>query len=359
MNKSERKKKRIAWLIPGVGKGSGGHRTIIQNINALSKAGYICDLFVIGAPEKTVAETKKKIEKYFGEIQAAHIYITFDHIPSYDMVFATGWQTINDASNIINPNPAYFIQDYEPWFHPLSFERVFTKKSYNRGWHHITIGRWLAHKVSRPGNKAQFFDFCADLENYHPLPDVKKENAICLLYQPDKSRRFAPMVLDAAERIATVRPDLTIYLFGNKDKVKTNKKNIKSLGLISIKELNKLYNKCQLGLSISPTNPSRIPFEMMAAGLPVVELARRNNYYDLPRSAVSFAKMNSRAISRKILSLLDNDKRLEKMSASGIKYMKNKSLDYGYAQFVKAVDNIFTKPSYSKRIIRKVRSFRK
>ena len=38
-------KKKIAWVIPHPGKGSGGHRTIIQNVNALIRAGYDCDLY--------------------------------------------------------------------------------------------------------------------------------------------------------------------------------------------------------------------------------------------------------------------------------------------------------------------------
>ena len=42
--KRDNGKKKIAWVIPHPGKGSGGHRTIIQNVNALLRAGYECDM---------------------------------------------------------------------------------------------------------------------------------------------------------------------------------------------------------------------------------------------------------------------------------------------------------------------------
>lgn len=333
--------KRIAWVVPGIGKGSGGHRTIFQNLNALVDAGYRCDIFVIGEPYKNSKEAQKRLKDYFGEVKASNVFVTFDHIPQYDLVFATGWQTVDDVKNICAPHKAYFIQDYEPWFMPVNYEYIKTERSYDLGWHHITIGRWLAHKVSRLGNRAKSFDFCADLNVYHPVKTIEKERAICCIYQPDKPRRLGQLVLESIKQIQQVDPELTIYTFGSD--IKTNLGGtVIDLGLISIDELNILYNKCLLGLSISATNPSRIPFEMMASGLPVVELNLKNNKYDFPKKAVTLVNPDPRSISSQIISLLKDVKKIASMSKNGINYMKSRPLEYGYSQFIDAVNSILS-----------------
>ena len=56
-------KKKIAWVIPHPGKGSGGHRTIIQNVNALLRAGYECDIFVEDDGVSTSDIVRRKINE--------------------------------------------------------------------------------------------------------------------------------------------------------------------------------------------------------------------------------------------------------------------------------------------------------
>ena len=56
-------KKKIAWVIPHPGKGSGGHRTIIQNVNALIRQGYECDIYVEDDNVSTAEMVKQKINE--------------------------------------------------------------------------------------------------------------------------------------------------------------------------------------------------------------------------------------------------------------------------------------------------------
>ena len=63
------RKKRVAWVIPHPGKGSGGHRTIIQNVNALVKAGYECDIYVEEDFISTNEMVKAKIDEYYDEVE--------------------------------------------------------------------------------------------------------------------------------------------------------------------------------------------------------------------------------------------------------------------------------------------------
>jgi len=218
---------------------------------------------------------------------------------------------------------------------------LITEDSYRLGFNSITIGKWLSHKmISEYKCNSQYFDFCADLNVYKPLDDVEKENAICYIWQPEKSRRCDRIALNALKLVKHLKPDVKIYVYGSN----TNNLidfEVERLGIIPITECNKLYNKCKVGLCMSASNPSRIPFEMMAAGLPVVEMYKENNLYDFPQGGVLLAQASSEAIATAILDLLDNNDKRNKMSDIGIKYMKDYPLEKGFEQFVEAVDNLF------------------
>ena len=204
----------------------------------------------------------------------------------------------------------------------------------------VTIGKWLSSKVQNTfETPSRAFDFCADTNVYKPLENIEKENAICFVYQPEKPRRCDFIGMKALELIKKVRPDVKIYLYGSnvESSITVECENLK---IISVEECNKLYNKCKVGLCMSASNPSRIPFEMMAAGLPVVELYRENNLYDLPDQGVLLSQSTPEAIASSILYLLDHDEERERMSKFGVNYMKDYPLEKGFEQFVKIVDKM-------------------
>ena len=335
----EAHKKRIAWVIPFPGKGSGGHRTIIQNVNALIRHGYECDIYSEAPAEMQDGTVAKLIDEYY-ETCAANVYAGFNHREKYDLLFATGWQSLNYVQAMEAEQKAYFIQDYEPWFFPMGDEYLNIENSYRLGYKPITIGKWLSAKmVNEFGSKSQYFDFCADLNTYKKLDDVQKENAICYVLQPEKPRRGTTIALQALKVLNEKRPDVKIYLYGSSVKVDIPFE-AEELGIISVEECNQLYNKCKIGLCLSASNPSRIPFEMMAAGLPVVELYRENNLYDLPEGGVRLAETSPAGIAYTLMELLDDEDALKKMSEFGPAYMKDYPLDKGFKQFTEAVDRL-------------------
>ncbi len=334
------RKKRIAWVIPYPGKGSGGHRTIIQNVNALIKAGYECDIYVEEDYLSTNELLSEKINEYYG-FCAANSYVGIVLRMEYDLVFATGWTTIEFVKNLKCDKKAYFIQDYEPWFLPMGDNYIKTENSYKLGYSPITIGKWLSYKMINEYNlDSQYFDFCADLSVYKKLKDVKKENAICYIYQPEKPRRCDDLGIKALKIVKKIKPDVKIYLYGSSAK-KEFDFDVEKLGIIPIEKCNELYNKCKLGFCISASNPSRIPFEMMASGLPVVEIYKENNLYDFPEGGIKLSEASPEAVATTIIDLLENEKKLNNMSKIGSEYMKDYPLERGFEQFVNAVNNLF------------------
>lgn len=347
--KKDNGKIKIAWVIPHPGKGSGGHRTIIQNVNALIRAGYECDIFVEVDGVSTPEMVKQKINEWYEPCDAG-VYVGFDFQKEYDLLFATGWQTIDFVRKLPAKKKAYFIQDFEPWFFPMGDQYIITENSYRYGFLPVTIGKWLAHKMkSEFGSNAEFFDFGADLNVYKPLDNIEKENAICFVYQPEKPRRCDYIGLKALKLVKKMKPDVHIYLYGSNAEANFDFE-CENLHIIPIEKCNELYNKCKVGLCISASNPSRIPFEMMAAGLPVVELYRENNLYDLPDEGVLLAEPTPEGIASSIVHLLDNPRECERMSDFGTNFMKDYPLERGFEQFLKAVENML-KTDYNKETI--------
>lgn len=329
-------KKKIAWVMPHPGKGSGGHRTIIQNVNALIKAGYECDIYVEQNGVDTGETVKQKINEWY-EPCTAGVYVGFDLQRNYDLMFATGWQTIDFVRKLSAKKKAYFIQDFEPWFFPMGDQYIITENSYRYGFTPVTIGKWLSHKMQSEFNTpSRYFDFCADIKTYRPLENIEKENAICYVYQPEKPRRCDYIGLKALKIVKEMRPDLHIYLYGSLVEGNIDF-DCENLHIIPLEKCNELYNKCKLGVCMSASNPSRIPFEMMAAGLPVVELYKENNIYDMPDEGVLLAEPTPESIASSIVYLLDNPDKCKEMSEFGINYMKNYPLEKGFEQFIAAV----------------------
>lgn len=332
--------KKIAWIIPAPIKGSGGIRTMIQNANFLVKCGYECDIYVEEDYVNDSDSMKALIEEYYGECLCG-VFVGIEFQKQYDLAFAT--------YSILTPDylyympvkkKAYFIQDFEPWFEPMGGLYLEMERTYRYKFQGISIGRWLTHKISNEFNAPMhYFDFCADTNVYKKLKNVKKENAVCFIFQPEKARRCSNIGIKALMLVKKLRPDVKIYLYGSDVNVALAL-DAENLRIIPINKCNELYNKCKVGLCISSSNPSRIPFEMMAAGLPVVDLYRENNLYDIPEGGVLLADSSPEAVATAIIKILDDKKLQEKMSEVGHQYMKNYPIEKGFQQFEKFVEDL-------------------
>lgn len=337
---------RIAWLVPSLIEGSGGHRTILQNIEALIDRGHDCTLYVEhNGPshgpeaEAAIADARAKLRDYFG-FEDAPIRLGFTIDEPVDMVVATAWYTAHAAAQASAPHKVYFVQDYEAWFMPMGDGYIYAENSYRLGLTPLTIGRWLTSRLaSQFACRGTYFDFCAAADVYARLPQIKRERAVCVIVQPEKPRRCPRTAIEAMGIVKHFMPDVTIHMYGSKDRPAVWFEH-EWHGLVNVAKCNELYNRCQVGLCISSSNPSRVPFEMMAAGLPVVDVHRENNLYDMPESAVLLADARPEDIAQAIMDLLNNEARREAMSAAGLAFMRERPLEAGFEQFVRAIETI-------------------
>ena len=332
---------RAAWVLPSLIEGSGGHRTILQNVQYLIRKGYECDVYVEDKGEvKNSEELRRQAETLFGK-HDCHFILGYDIQGEYDIIFATAWFTakvVRDCNS--KAVKAYFIQDFEALFNPMGDGYILACNSYGYGLKPVTIGRWLSHKMQTEYHTpSRYFDFCADRRIYRPLLEAKKEHAICFVYQPDKPRRCSVLGIEALGIVKFLRPDVKIYLYGSNIKGNVWFEH-ENLGIIPLDQCNALYNKCEVGLCISSSNPSRIPFEMMAAGLPVVDLYMENNFYDMPNEGVRLAHTTPESIAQALIEILDHKETAAEMSEAGKHYMADKDLEHGFEQFYAAVSDM-------------------
>lgn len=332
---------RAAWVLPSLIEGSGGHRTILQNVQYLIRKGYECDVYVEDKGEvKNSEELRRQAETLFGKHDCRFI-LGYDIQGEYDIIFATAWFTakvVRDCNS--KAVKAYFIQDFEALFNPMGDGYILACNSYGYGLKPVTIGRWLSHKMQTEYHTpSRYFDFCADRRIYRPLPEAKKEHAICFVYQPDKPRRCSVLGIEALGIVKFLRLDVKIYLYGSNIKGNVWFEH-ENLGIIPLEKCNALYNKCEVGLCISSSNPSRIPFEMMAAGLPVVDLYMENNFFDMPNEGVRLAHTTPESIAQALIEILDHPEQAAQMSEAGKRYMADKDLEHGFEQFYAAVSDM-------------------
>lgn len=347
--------KKIAWIIPHPIKGSGGIRTMIQNANFLSDSGYECDIYVEEDYINDSDTLKRTIEEYYGECRC-NVYVGIAMRKQYDLVFATYSILTADYVHAMKDvkHKAYFIQDFEPWFEPMGGLYLEMERTYRYGLQGISIGKWLTYKINTEFHAPMTsFPFCADLNVYKKLKNVPKENAICFIYQPEKARRCSKLGIQALLLVKKLRPDVKIYVYGSDVDTKFEF-DVENLHIIPITKCNELYNKCKVGLCISASNPSRIPFEMMAAGLPVVDLYRENNLYDIPDTGVLLADSTPEAIATALIRILDDDKLQKQMSTKGNEYMQDYPLERGFEDFLKAVQTILEGQEISSKKVTKL-----
>lgn len=325
----------IGWFIPSLIEGSGGIREIFNKINALVDLGYECHAHV--RQDDDASFIADQIERFYGGCRAV---IHAGHQPDrpYDLNFATIWWSAETVSRLPGLK-AYLIQDFEAYFNPMGDGYLLAEQSYRLGLTPITLGRWLPNFLhGRYGVRARHFDFCADTSTYRPLADAKKDPlSVCYIHQPEKPRRCANIGIPALALLKKLRPELTVYLYGSRSAPAVDFPHV-NLGILKPAEINELYNRCTVGFCISASNPSRIPFEMMAAGLPVVDIHRDNNLYDFPDQGVLLARPDSSSLAGALAELLDDPARRARFSAYGARFMQPHPMSVEMEQFVAAVE---------------------
>ncbi|MEQ1955495.1 glycosyltransferase family 1 protein [Mesorhizobium sp. CN2-181] len=264
----------VNWVTGPAGPGSGGHTTCYRIIRYLDRLGYTNRIYFY--------DLHRADRKYYEDVAREHYGLTNqisdmgDTIADAHAVVATGWPTAYPVFNArCTGKRFYFVQDFEPYFEPVGAQSVLAENTYKMGFHAITAGQWLAKKLkSDYGMEGDYFPFGCDTTRYKRDPGSKR-SGVAFYARAGTPRRGVELGLLALEIFAKRQPQIDIHLYG--EKLADVPFRAINHGLVSPQQLNTIYNKCFAGLTLSLTNLSLVPYEMLAAGcIPVMNDAEHN-----------------------------------------------------------------------------------
>lgn len=335
--------KKFAIISPSPIKGSGGVARIFNFASALALAGYKTDVYVFDYASKNSNQIACQALEFYGA-SGFEVICGSSLCGEYDFAMATRWDTAIFVRDSSAKHKLYLVQDFEACFNPVGDATIFAENSYMYGLQPITYGRWLATKLSvEYGCSPYYLNFSSELDRFfvkRPYSERMEERpSVCFIYQSDKPRRCPQLGIEALGIVKNIRPDVDIYLVGS-DEAPKLWFEYKNVGLLNLEGLNELYNNCHVGLCLSSSNPSCNPFDMMAAGLPSVELYRENNLYDLPEESVLLAHQTPESIAEALVYLLNNPEQRRKMSEFGVNFMCSRSAKEEVNQFLSIINEI-------------------
>lgn len=260
----------IGWVMSPPGPGSGGHTTVFRFIEALERAGHTCVIHLYETARRPVDAHAAVIRGWWPGVRAQIRSVDDGLTPAHALV-ATSWET----AHVLATRPQapghrfYLVQDYEPWFYPRGSVAALAEDSYHFRFSMFTVGGLVADELQRRfGLPATVTEFGCDTDVYRWEHDDARDGVV-FYSKPGTPRRGFELGVLALQRFQQLRPDVPIHTFGVSAKALPFRAEVH--GRMSPAELNTLYQRCAAGLSLSFTNVSLIPYELLASGvLPVV-----------------------------------------------------------------------------------------
>ena len=330
---AERERLRLALVIPSFRRGSGGHNTLLQIFSRLERRGHLCSVWLYDFTGQHLAEwpavIRADIREFFAPIEGP-VYKGFADWQGADVAIATGWQTVHPTLMLDQCRArAYIVNDHEPEFYAASTEREMAEDTYRHDLHCIAASPWLRDLlIERYAASADAFQLGVDHSLYQPRPVTRRKDTVIYYARHVTPRRAVPVGLMALSELHRRRPDLRIVLFGDEGKLESPFP-YEHLGVLTPPQLATLYSEATVGLCLSLTNFSLMPKEMLACGLPCVELA------DVSAESIfgsdgplELATLDPRAIADALERLLDDPEHWEQRSREGIEFVASHTWEH-------------------------------
>lgn len=260
----------LNWIIPEMGKGSGGHINIFRFVSYLERNGihnriYIDRKITFANDELLRSFTRENFQLLDQNVE---LFSDINDMKFAHGVVATSWQTAYFANRFDNCiSKFYFIQDYEPYFYPLGSEYEFARNTYKFGFRGITAGSWLKDICIKDfGMKADSFSFSYDKDLYKPMEKQNPGKKIFFYARPVTPRRDFELGLLALYLLCQKMPEVEVIFAGWDIGIYKIPFKHKNLGILELSQLGELYADCDMCLILSNTNLSLLPLEVMGSG---------------------------------------------------------------------------------------------
>ncbi|MGB1776092.1 MAG: rhamnan synthesis F family protein [Synechococcus sp.] len=333
----------IHWVIPNFTPGLGGHTTIFRAIDYLERCGHHCTIWVHselkGDKRNRPSQLHKRIiDQFFIKLQTDQVFLLGNaqhdlDLVSGDVVIATDRMSTYPVLGMGNfIERFYFVQDYEPYFFARGTATFLTEEAYRakHGFHCICASPWLQQLMERHGNQAMAFPLAVDHQIYSADAAIPRErNKIAFYVRRSTPRRLYELGVLALRRLFDLGEAFEIITFGEKDlpdlgiPAKTT-----HAGLLDAPSLAALYREATAGLVLSGTNYSLVPNEMMACGLPVVDIDAEQTRLSYDEGTALLAEATPDGLAAALQSLLNDTAIQQQRREAGLAATADLSWDH-------------------------------
>jgi glycosyltransferase involved in cell wall biosynthesis len=309
---SERRQLRLAMVVPHFDFGSGGHAVVFGIARELEQRGHsvsywLHDPFRLRGEEPDASLRQAIIDDYAPIDGPA--FNGFTRWTGADIVIATGWQTVYPALTL--PwcrSRAYLVNDHEAEFYGTSVDSELAALTYTFGLPCIVGGGpWLSAKLQQRYDATVAGEFRYPVAPWYRQQPIKRRDDTIVFYaRPTTPRRATALGVMALEELKRRRPDIRVVMFGDREAPETTFA-YEHLGTVRGEQLAWLYSQATIGMAFSLTHGSLVPHDMMACGLPCVDLdgySTGAEHHDT--GAVELVPFEPRRIAAALERLLDD-----------------------------------------------------
>ncbi len=317
----------MTWVIPDFKPGAGGHMTIFRIVRYLEEFGHKVDFLIQNPTEhETGEEAHESINDHFQPFNGKVTLFkeTFPEVTG-DALIATDRFTCYPV-NAMNgfTRKFYFVQDFEPSFYPMGSEYLLAEATYHLDFDCLCAGDWL-HKImsERYGRWSMSWPLAYDHAVYNSSPDIPRiENRIAVYARYATPRRAVELIYLALDILQQRGVDFEVAFFGqNLGKLDVEYPH-SDHGLLNAEGLADLYRRAAIGVVFSATNHSLVNKEMMACGLPVLDLDLENVRAVFPNECMAFATPTPDGIADQLQTLLEHQQERQRLHHAGLKYVQ-------------------------------------
>jgi glycosyltransferase involved in cell wall biosynthesis len=340
----------IAWVVPPWDVGSGGHTTIFRLIREMERRGHSSSIHLFdpeGREERSGGELREEIRTSFIEIEAP-VFRDLERFSGADIAIATEWRTAFPVRDLPGcREKVYLVQDDEPQFYATSSVSIWAEESYRMGYRCIAYTPWMADILrDQWGLEAQYFECGTDTGVYEFAGEENREAGLVVVYaRGETERRAVELALAGLATAFERRPNLRVVAFGSNLGVSAPFP-IEDVGVRPARALAELYRRASVGLVFSLTTHSLVAHEMMASGLPVVELEGDNVSSALGPSGelVELAERTPDSIADAVERLLDDRERAAAMAVRARAFVEERTWERAGDQVEAALLDYISQP---------------
>ena len=279
----------IGWICTPPDRGSGGHTTLFRMVQGLVERGHRGTLFLYDRHGADF-ETRAAIIRAGWPWLDVDIRSIDDGVTGVDAAVATSWETAHVLATRGTAPMArlYFVQDFEPFFHPRGTLAALAEDSYRFGFRTIALGEMVRSHLDAIDVPSETAPFGCDTTTYTLENPDGERSGVVFYAKPAADRRGYLLGRRALSLFHAEHPDVPIHVYGTAPGAWDVP--VIEHGTLAPSELTALYNRCSAGIALSFTNISLVAEELLACGAVAVVNDAVDARADLPHPGASWAR---------------------------------------------------------------------